>query len=291
MLEPKAAEQTDLGLLGFSPHSVSEPCSPSCPSASPIMRRTICSSPTQQLSYPDLHVSTGDANQTAPTPRDACKPPYMETSEIWKDRQKEVKGGGQESELEKREQGEGESASETISVGARPTSSSSSSSPLVIPKLCLDRSFNADALTSPSTDDDEEEEEEDDEDSDEGFLKRRSMVESSPSSGQQSGGLCVQRSLHRRTHSEGSLLQEPRSPRFISDQAIDCIEAKREPPERWAVPSPQTLRKELTKNGGSVHQICLLFTGRRVRKKSLISNCKYFCILSTTSFFDVTRLI
>ncbi|XP_048045394.1 regulator of G-protein signaling 3-like isoform X5 [Megalobrama amblycephala] len=271
MLEPKAAEQTDLGLLGFSPHSVSEPCSPSCPSASPIMRRTICSSPTQQLSYPDLHVSTGDANQTAPTPRDACKPPYMETSEIWKDRQKEVKGGGQESELEKREQGEGESASETISVGARPTSSSSSSSPLVIPKLCLDRSFNADALTSPSTDDDEEEEEEDDEDSDEGFLKRRSMVESSPSSGQQSGGLCVQRSLHRRTHSEGSLLQEPRSPRFISDQAIDCIEAKREPPERWAVPSPQTLRKELTKNGGSVHQICLLFTGRRVCGKP---NCK-----------------
>ncbi len=266
MLEPKAAEQAaDLGLLGFSPHSVSEPCSPSCPSASPIMRRTDCSFPAQRLSYPDLHCSTGDANQTAPTSRDACKPPYLENSEIWKDRKKEVKGGGQESGIEKREQGEGESASETISVGARPTSSSSSSSPLVIPRLCLDRSFNTDALTSPSTDDDEEEEEEDDEDSDEGFLKRRSMVESSPSSGQQSGGLSVQRSLHRRTHSEGSLLQEPRSPRFISDQAIDCIEAKREPSERWAVPSPQTLRKELIKNGGSVHQICLLFTGRRVR--------------------------
>ncbi len=267
MLEPKAAEQAaDLGLLGFSPHSVSEPCSPSCPSASPIMRRTDCSFPAQRLSYPDLHCSTGDANQTAPTSRDACKPPYLENSEIWKDRKKEVKGGGQESGIEKREQGEGESASETISVGARPTSSSSSSSPLVIPRLCLDRSFNTDALTSPSTDDEEEEEEEeDDEDSDEGFLKRRSMVESSPSSGQQSGGLSVQRSLHRRTHSEGSLLQEPRSPRFISDQAIDCIEAKREPSERWAVPSPQTLRKELIKNGGSVHQICLLFTGRRVR--------------------------
>uniref|UniRef100_A0A8C1N658 Regulator of G protein signaling 3b n=1 Tax=Cyprinus carpio TaxID=7962 RepID=A0A8C1N658_CYPCA len=267
MLEPKAAEQVaDMGLLGFSNHSVSEPCSPSCPSASPIMRRTNCSSPAQRL-----HCSTGDANQTAPTSRDACKPPYLETSEVWKDRPKDVKGGGQESELEKREQGEGESASETISIGARPTSSSSSSSPLVIPRLCLDRSFNAEALTSPSTDDDDEEEEEDDEDSDEGFLKRRSMVESSPSSGQQSGGLCVQRSLHRRTHSEGSLLQEPRSPRFISDQAIDCIEAKREPSERWAVPSPQTLRKELTKNGGSVHQICLLFTGRRVCGKP---NCK-----------------
>ncbi|KAK2911626.1 hypothetical protein Q8A67_003759 [Cirrhinus molitorella] len=272
MLEPKAAEQADLGLMGFSPHSVSEPCSPSCPSASPIMRRANCSSPAQRLSYPDLHCSTGDTNQTAsPTSRDACKPPYLETSEIWKERQKEAKGSGQESELEKREQGEGESASETISVGARPTSSSSSSSPLVIPRLCLDRSFNTDALTSPSTDDDEEEEEEDDEDSDEGFLKRRSLVESTPSSGPQSGGLCVQRSLHRRTHSEGSLLQEPRSPRFISDQAIDCIEAKREPSERWAVPSPQTLRKELTKNGGSVHQICLLFTGRRVCGKP---NCK-----------------
>ncbi|XP_052413284.1 regulator of G-protein signaling 3 isoform X2 [Carassius gibelio] len=260
MLEPKAAEQTaDLGPLGFSSHSVPEPCSPSCPSPSPVMRRTNCSSPAQRL-----HCSAREANQTAPTSRDACKPPYLETSEIWKDRQKDVKAGGQESELEKREQGEGESASETISIGARPTSSSSSSSPLVIPRLCLDRSFNAEALTSPSTDDDDEEEEDDDEDSDEGFLKRRSMVESSPSSGQQSGGLCVQRSLHRRTHSEGSLLQEPRSPRFISDQAIDCIEAKRDPSERWAVPSPQTLRKELTKNGGSVHQICLLFTGRRV---------------------------
>ncbi|XP_068077654.2 regulator of G-protein signaling 3 isoform X1 [Danio rerio] len=263
MLEPKAAEQADLGLLGFSPHSVSEPCSPSCPSASPILRRTNCTSPAQRLSYPDLP----DANQTSPTSRDACKPSYTDTSEIWKNRQKEVK----ESDLEKREQGEGESASETISVGARPTSSSSSSSPLVIPKLCLDRSFNTDALTSPSTDDDDDDEEEDEEDSDEGFLKRRSMVESSPCGGQQSGGLCVQRSLHRRTHSEGSLLQEPRSPRFISDQAIDCIEAKRETPERWAVPSPQTLRKELTKNGGSVHQICLLFTGRRVCGKP---NCK-----------------
>ncbi|XP_051527915.1 regulator of G-protein signaling 3-like isoform X4 [Myxocyprinus asiaticus] len=273
MLEPKAAEQTDLGLLGFSSHSVSEPCSPSCPSASPIMRRTNCSSPAQRLSYPDLHCSSGDASQAIPPSQDSCKPAHMETSEIWKERPKEVKGGGEESDLEKREQGEGESASETISVGARPTSSSSSSSPLVIPKLCLDRSFNADALTSPSTDDDDEDDEEDDEeaDSDEGFLKRRSMVEPSPAGGQQSGGLCVQRSLHRRTHSEGSLLQEPRSPRFISDQAIDCIEAKRETPERWAIPSPQTLRKELTKNGGSVHQICLLFTGRRVCG---MPNCK-----------------
>ncbi|TRY99072.1 hypothetical protein DNTS_021175 [Danionella cerebrum] len=276
MLEPKAAEKTDLGLLGFSPHSMSEPCSPSCPSASPVLRRPTCPSPAHCLAHLDLQASSGDTNHTAkPTAVDPGRPPYIDTSECWK--QKEVKGSIQDPQFEKREQGEGESASETISVGARPTSSSSSSSPLIIPKLCLDRSFNTDALTSPSTDEEEEEDEEDD-DSDEGFMKRRSMVESSPGGGQSKGGLCVQRSLHRRTHSEGSLLQEPRSPRFISDQAIDCIEAKRETPERWAVPSPQTLRKELTKNGGSVHQICLLFTGRRVCGKP---NCK--CDLGKTA--------
>ncbi|XP_036454495.1 regulator of G-protein signaling 3-like isoform X2 [Colossoma macropomum] len=277
MLEPKAGDQADLGLLGFGPHSVSEPCSPSCPSGSPVTghsrTRTRTSTPIEHLSYPDLRCGTGDTVQPPPPPGEATKAVYMETSAIWKERGKEPKRGEQEAELERREQGEGESASETVSVGARPTSSSSSSSPLIIPKLCLDRSFKPDPLTSPSTDDDdnEEEEEEEEEDSDEGYLKRRSLVETSPSRGQQSGGLCVQRSLHRRTHSEGSLLQEPRSPRFISDQAIHCLDSGRETQERWTIPSPQTLRKELNKNGGSVHHICLLFTGRRVCGEP---NCK-----------------
>ncbi|KAI4892642.1 hypothetical protein NFI96_021631 [Prochilodus magdalenae] len=277
MLEPKTGDQADLGLLGFGPHSVSEPCSPSCPSGSPVTghsrTRLRTSTPTERLSYPDLRCGSGDTIQPPPPPGDATKAVYMETSAIWKERGKEPKRGEQEAELERREQGEGESASETVSVGARPTSSSSSSSPLIIPKLCLDRSYKPDPLTSPSTDDDdnEEEEEEEEEDSDEGYLKRRSLVETSPSRGQQSGGLCVQRSLHRRTHSEGSLLQEPRSPRFISDQAIHCLDSGRETQERWTIPSPQTLRKELNKNGGSVHHICLLFTGRRVCGEP---NCK-----------------
>ncbi|XP_026795916.3 regulator of G-protein signaling 3 isoform X1 [Pangasianodon hypophthalmus] len=262
MLEPKAGDQADLGLLGFGAHSVSEPCSPSQPTCSPLsgLTRARTSIPSECVSYPSECV------QPPPTLGDTSKSAHMEPAAIWKERVKEPRRGEREPEFEKREQGEGESA--------RPTSSSSSSSPLIIPKLCLDRSFNPDVLTSPSTDDDDEdleEEEEEEEDSDEGYLKRRSLVEMSPGRGQQSTRLCVQRSLHRRTHSEGSLLQEPRSPRFISDQAIHCMESSREMQQRWTVPSPQTLRKELTKNRGSVHQICLLFTGRRVCGEP---NCK-----------------
>ncbi|KAK3539073.1 hypothetical protein QTP86_023517, partial [Hemibagrus guttatus] len=260
MLEPKAGDQADLGLLGFAAHSVSEPCSSSQATSSPLggLTRARTSIPSDCVSY------FSECVQPPPTLEDTSKSAHMEPAAIWKERMKEPKQGEREPEFEKREQGEGESA--------RPTSSSSSSSPLIIPKLCLDRSFNPDALTSPSTDDDEElEEEEEEEDSDEGYLKRRSLVEMSPGRGQQSTRLCVQRSLHRRTHSEGSLLQEPRSPRFISDQAIHCMENSRETQQRWTVPSPQTLRKELTKNRGSVHQICLLFTGRRICGEP---NCK-----------------
>ncbi|XP_026858843.2 regulator of G-protein signaling 3-like isoform X3 [Electrophorus electricus] len=276
MLEPKTGNETELGLLGFGAHSVSEPCSPSCPSGSPLTgrSRTRTFGPAEHLSYPDSHLLAGDAEQTPPSAGDA--PKGAEMPAIWKERGKEPRRSEQEAELEKREQGEGESASETVSTGARPApSSSSSSSPLIVPRLCLDRSFKLDALTSPSTDDDDDddEEEEEEEDSDEGCPKRRSLVEASPSRGQANGGLRVQVSLQRRrTHSEGSLLQEPRSPRFISDQAIHCLEdGAGETQDRWTVPSPQTLRKELTKNGGSVHHICLLFTGRRVCGEP---NCK-----------------
>ncbi|XP_030647633.1 regulator of G-protein signaling 3 [Chanos chanos] len=290
MPKPTTSEQAELGMFSYRQQSASEPCSPSCPSGSPILGRT--STPVERLSYPDLcsagstsippeslpHLRLSSPAQSpqkspsSPIHGDTSKIPYIETSEIWKERG----GGGGGEEAPEREQGEGESASETISVGARPTSSSSSSSPLVIPKLCLDRTFNADVMTSPSTDDeDEEDEDEEEEDSDEGYLdhgdvKRRSMVDASPL-GQQVGGLGVQRSLHRRTHSEGSLLQEPRSPIFISDHAIHCLDTARDTQGRWTVPSPKTLKKELSKTGGSVHQICLLFTGRRVCGES---NCK-----------------
>nr|XP_015222593.1 PREDICTED: regulator of G-protein signaling 3-like [Lepisosteus oculatus] len=164
----------------------------------------------------------------------------------------------------------------------------------VIPELRLDRSFSqsAEALSSPAdgaTDEDEEEDEEDEEDEeeeeedeedeeeeeedeeedsggDDGYLersdsKRRSMIE--PSSCEKHCTLSVQNSLRRRTHSEGSLLQEPKAQCFTSDNAINCLESD-SAKGGWLLPSPKTLKKELTKNGGSMHQLCLLFSGRKL---------------------------
>lgn len=169
-----------------------------------------------------------------------------------------------------------DNASEPPDTNAPPSSSSSS---FVIPELRLDRSFSADALSSPNTDEeeyDEDEEEESDEedeedDSDDAYLqrsdsKRRSMVEGATCEKHGGGRLSVQNSLRRRTHSEGSLLQDPRTPCFTSDNAINCLEVGGAHNKGgWTLPSPKTLKKELTKNGGSMHQLCMLFSGRKVR--------------------------
>ncbi|KAM9841183.1 regulator of G-protein signaling 3a isoform 2-T2 [Aulostomus maculatus] len=172
-----------------------------------------------------------------------------------------------------------DNTSELPDPNAPPSSSSSS---FVIPELRLDRSFSADALSSPNTDeeeydedDEEESEEEDDEDdSDDAYLqrsdsKRRSMVEGATCEKHGGGGLSVQNSLRRRTHSEGSLLQDPRTPCFTSDNAINCLEAAGAHHKGgWTLPSPKTLKKELTKNGGSMHQLCMLFSGRKLSSGS-----------------------
>lgn len=176
-----------------------------------------------------------------------------------------------------------DNASEPPDTNAPPSSSSSS---FVIPELRLDRSFSADALSSPNTDEEEydeeedeeseeeEEEEEDEDDSDDAYLqrsdsKRRSMVEGATCEKHGGGGLSVQNSLRRRTHSEGSLLQDPRTPCFTSDNAINCLEAAGAHHKGgWTLPSPKTLKKELTKNGGSMHQLCMLFSGRKVSDTS-----------------------
>ncbi|XP_068191843.1 regulator of G-protein signaling 3a isoform X4 [Antennarius striatus] len=169
-----------------------------------------------------------------------------------------------------------DNASEPPDTNAPPSSSSSS---FVIPELRLDRSFSADALSSPNSDDEEDDEDEDEEeseeeddedDSDDAYLqrsdsKRRSMVEGATCEKHGSGRLSVQNSLRRRTHSEGSLLQDPRTPCFTSDNAINCLEAgDAHHKGGWTLPSPKTLKKELTKNGGSMHQLCMLFSGRKL---------------------------
>nr|XP_009939411.1 PREDICTED: regulator of G-protein signaling 3 [Opisthocomus hoazin] len=146
----------------------------------------------------------------------------------------------------------------------------------VIPELRLDSTFSQSAAgtvggTTDGEDEEEEEDEEDEdeedeeEDSDEHYLerneaKRSSMIETSGC--QPVYTLSVQSSLRRRTHSEGSLLQEAKSHCFTSDTTLNCSDSQGTK-GHWALPSPRTLKKELTKNGGSIHQLTLLFSGHR----------------------------
>ncbi|XP_067417612.1 regulator of G-protein signaling 3 isoform X3 [Emydura macquarii macquarii] len=142
------------------------------------------------------------------------------------------------------------------------------SSAFVIPELRLDSSFSqsAESADSPTDgedeeDDEEEEEEEEEEDGNEHYpAKRCSMIE--PVGCTPAHTLTVQGSLRRRTHSEGSLLQEAKGHCFTSDTTLNCTDSQG-PSARWALPSPRTLKKELTKNGGSIHQLSLLFSGPR----------------------------
>ncbi|XP_068067688.1 regulator of G-protein signaling 3 isoform X1 [Anomalospiza imberbis] len=147
----------------------------------------------------------------------------------------------------------------------------------VIPELRLDSTFSQSAAGTAGSatdgEDDEEDEEEDEdeedeeeeEDSDEQYLdrnelKRSSMIETS--GGQPGYTLSVQGSLRRRTHSEGSLLQEAKGHCFTSDTTLNCSDSQGTA-AHWALPSPRTLKKELVKNGGSIHQLTLLFSGHR----------------------------
>uniref|UniRef100_A0A3Q1IVG0 RGS domain-containing protein n=1 Tax=Anabas testudineus TaxID=64144 RepID=A0A3Q1IVG0_ANATE len=92
----------------------------------------------------------------------------------------------------------------------------------------------------------------------------------------------------RRSLSEGSLLQEPRSPRFLSDSTIHRLTRPMtfdlEPgsgPE-LKPPSPHTLKQQLTREGGSLNHMLLLLNGpkdpesRNLRKKtrSLATNVR-----------------
>lgn len=149
--------------------------------------------------------------------------------------------------MEERQQGEGESASETSEsvggVGGRGI-------------LLRSHHFNRK----------EEEEESDDEDEEEGGAEFTSY----------------RPAVLRRSLSEGSLLQEPRSPRFLSDSTIHRLTRPATfdlDPHSGPVPrppSPHTLRKHLTRGGGSLHHMLLLLNGtksgesrnRQLRKKT-----------------------
>ncbi|XP_063000526.1 regulator of G-protein signaling 3 isoform X2 [Elgaria multicarinata webbii] len=156
----------------------------------------------------------------------------------------------------------------------------SSSAAFTIPTLRLDSTFSQGTMGIATLElgglvglaDEEEEAEEEEEDSDEGYLqqgerKRCSMFEASTCN--PPCNLSVQNSLRRRrTHSEGSLLQEPRGGHcFTSDTSLNYAEVQQGPNSSWTLPSPKTLKKQLTKNGGSIHQLTLLFVGNRKQQQ------------------------
>lgn len=278
MLEPKLDEQCDLGAQwrpSEDDHSLGSP------SDTPGTTGTTPLDETRHL--------------VPPTP-----PPSSEgsLSDIWRVDRGEEEEEEKKTPTEEEQEGE-EEVSHSVEADeveeknekdedyyTNPPASSSSSS-FIIPELRLDRSFSADALSSTGTDEDDEDEDEDDdededeEDSDDNYLeptKRRSMVEAgSYEKHSGSGGLSVQNSLRRRTHSEGSLLQDPRTTCFTSDNAINRLEVTTASKGGWTLPSPKTLKKELTKNGGSMHQLCMLFSGRKV---SCSSEKQYLLLLA-----------
>ncbi|XP_060237153.1 regulator of G-protein signaling 3 isoform X4 [Meriones unguiculatus] len=147
----------------------------------------------------------------------------------------------------------------------------------VIPEVRLDSAYSQqdgahggsscedeDAEEGEDGEEGEEDEEEDTSDDNYGErseAKRSSLIETSQGA---EGGLSlrVQNSLRRRTHSEGSLLQEARGPCFSSDTTLHCSDGEGTT-STWAIPSPRTLKKELGRNGGSMHHLSLFFTGHR----------------------------
>lgn len=173
----------------------------------------------------------------------------------------------------------------------------------IIPEVRLDSTFSQSAAgTAGGTtdgedeedeeeDEEEDDEEEEDDDSDENYLerseaKRSSMIETSGC--QPVYTLSVQNSLRRRTHSEGSLLQEAKSHCFTSDTTLNCSDSQGTK-GHWALPSPRTLKKELTKNGGSIHQLTLLFSGhRKVRGRCWLCGVAGSCLALGMS--DVPRV-
>ncbi|XP_020015917.2 regulator of G-protein signaling 3 isoform X2 [Castor canadensis] len=165
--------------------------------------------------------------------------------------------------------GEPPAAAATLPVTSRPS--------FVIPEVRLDSAYSQQAGAEGSNSGDEEdaeeaeegedgEEDEEDDTSDDNYgdrseTKRSSMIETGQGA---EGGLSlrVQNSLRRRTHSEGSLLQEARGPCFASDTTLHCSDGEGTA-STWAIPSPRTLKKELGHNGGSMHHLSLFFIGHR----------------------------
>ena len=81
--------------------------------------------------------------------------------------------------------------------------------------------------------------------------------------------LIIYCSVLRRSLSEGSLLREPPSPHFLSESAIHRLTHPVTSDPDPLPTSPCTLRKQLTSEGGSLHQILLLLNSTKVECQSV----------------------
>ncbi|XP_061585593.1 regulator of G-protein signaling 3-like [Cololabis saira] len=237
--------QSDLLCRPSSPFS--SLCDPARPA--PSSRYSPLLSPTPPV--PQFSSSCSPF-RSVPSPPSSSSFSSTLRSPVWKERAAEEaeverrRKRRQEEEVEERQQGEGESASETSeSVGG---------------------AGGRGLLLSPHHLSEAEEEEESDEE-EELFSHRPAAL--------------------RRSFSDGSLLQEPRSPRFLSDSTIDTLTRTTTYDLGLgpgpALPSPQTLRKQLTREGASLQQLLLLLNGtkdqdslhhRLNKKKSLAADVR-----------------
>ncbi|XP_023251258.1 regulator of G-protein signaling 3-like [Seriola lalandi dorsalis] len=212
-----------------SPYSPSSPFSSSTPPPPPF---SSLSPYTSSSTSPSTSTITALPHLLPPPPPTSIS---TQRSPVWKER------GRAEEEEEERQQGEGESASETSEnvggVWGRGL-------------LLSPHHFNMKEEEEEESNDDEEEEEEGEE---------RGAAEEFTST--------YRPAVLHRSLSEGSLLQESRSPRFLSDSTIHRLtrsstfdpEPSTDPITQ--PPSPHTLRRQLTRGGGSLHQMLLLLNG------------------------------
>ncbi|XP_042372153.1 regulator of G-protein signaling 3-like, partial [Plectropomus leopardus] len=218
------------------PSSLCDPLRPSSPSSyspSSPFSSSIPPTPFSTLS-PYTSSSLPPSRTFTTSPQLLPPPPHFSTthrSPVWKERGAEEEGDmrkrRQQEVEEERQQGEGESASET----SESMGGGGGRGFLLSPAHLLMR----------EEEDSEEEEEEE-------------LTSFRPA-------------VLRRSLSEGSLLQEPRSPRFLSDSTIHRLAGHAtfdvDTGPAPGPPSISALRNQLTKEGGSLHHMLLLLNGSK----------------------------
>ncbi|XP_016898478.1 regulator of G-protein signaling 3-like isoform X2 [Cynoglossus semilaevis] len=224
------------------PYSPSSPCSSSTPPPAPF---STLSPYTSSSSPPPRNISAlplFPPLPTAPSSSTHRSPVWKERgrAETEEDERKKRRRQEEESEVVgERQQGEGESASETSETTG------------ILRGQNVRFSHLYDMQAKQDEDDGSDDEEEEEGGDTEEFIST------------------YRPAVLRRSLSEGSLLQEPRSPRFLSDSTIHRLtrpltfDTDPDSGIRTQPPSPRTLKKQLTKEGVSLHHMLLLVNGTK----------------------------